>query len=92
MVWKTMLNSFSLIGQNILIGKDHWIGCGNNHLLPKQAIHSLNDQGIFNLNQIWLGHWISWHEVGMWEDLAQIWDTYTTNIQNSYIKLTDQED
>jgi hypothetical protein len=63
-IWKAIINSFHIIGDwliwkigddsKVLIGKDPWIGCANNHLLPEELVISLNQRGFFYLNQI--GH------------------------------------
>jgi hypothetical protein len=93
MVWKADLNAVPLIGdkllwkvrnrRNILISKNPWISSENNHLLPDPIIHTLNNQGFFFLNQIWYGNWLSWQEVGLRKEFAEIRITYISSLKNS---------
>jgi hypothetical protein len=61
-IWKAIINYFHIVGDwliwkigngsKVLIGKDPWIVCSNNHLLPEDLITSLNHRGFYYLNQV----------------------------------------
>ena len=61
MIWKAIVNSFSLIennlawdvgnGESVLIGRDPWLGSTHQHLLPLDVIEELGLIGI-TINQL----------------------------------------
>ena len=61
-IWKAIVNSFSLIennlawdvgnGENFLISRDPWMGSSQQHLIPPDVIEELGHVGITSLNQL----------------------------------------
>ena len=61
-IWKVIVKSFNLIennlawdvgnGESVLIGRDPWLGCTQQHLLPLHVIEALSHVGITTLNHL----------------------------------------
>ena len=61
-IWKVVVNALPLLRQGIMwrinegndvhIGTDPWVGCGNAHRLPVDLIRFLNSRGITHIKHI----------------------------------------
>jgi hypothetical protein len=108
--WKNLRNTLPIIihwmawksgsGVSIQVGKDVIIGLGQEAILSRELITSLNQKHIFLLYQAsrtWTGNatgtsWISSVELGLDEPLAEEWERYTQLLRDSGIALVEKQD
>ena len=83
MIWKAVVKSFHLIesklawnvgnGEKLLVGRDPWLGCTQEHILPGYVIEALRRRGIYTLNHlaaprpegIWIQRWRRENSLGL---------------------------
>ena len=61
-IWKAIIKSFHLIesklawdignGEQVLIGRDPWVGSFHQHVLPDDVVEALRHNGFTTLNQL----------------------------------------
>jgi hypothetical protein len=70
------------------------------NILPPRVTHELRSKGFFSLEQIvnwemstnWQHKWLIREEIGLGEDLAEVWKPYTNALKDSNVKLGENED
>jgi hypothetical protein len=82
----------------MLIKRDLWILCNNNHILLELSIQNINQGGFFFLNQIYQNDMVlgktrclSWKKVGLKEEHTLFWIECRTIMHNSFIFPPDNE-
>jgi len=87
-------------GHLVHIGVDPCPGSDVSHVLPQNIITSLQEQGIFILNQvvdplfttIWSLGWKSTISLGLEGVEGRLWEMYTGSLQSSHIHLVTRKD
>lgn len=110
MIWKAVVKSFHLIesklvwnvgnGEKLLVGRDPWMGCTQEHLLPGYVVEALRRRGIFTLNQLaaprpeemWFQTWRRANTLGLQEQEKVFMEVYIRNLELSNLVLIDEED
>ena len=110
MIWKSIVNSFHLIesnlawdvgnGEKVLIGRDPWLGCTHQHILPIDVVEDLEHLGLTTLNQLavprpdepWNQYWRRANSLGLGDRETAFLDQYVRELVRANILLSDQED
>ena len=109
-IWKALIKAFEVIrnglawrvgnGQQFIIGKDPWAGCGMSHLLSDPLKNFLQREGLTFLSQVadqasttfWNQGWMSGIDIGVQGNLAEEWDRYTQALRVANIRLVQRND
>jgi len=110
LIWKAVIKSFHLIenklawnvgnGHRLLIGRDPWVGCTLEHVLPGFVIDALRRRGIVTLNQlavprqegVWFQRWRRADSLGLLDQEKAALAGYIRSLELSNLVLTDEED
>jgi len=110
MIWKAVIKSFSLIehklawnvgnGHKLLVGRDPWMGCTLDYVLPGFVIEALRRVGIVSLNQLvvprqegmWFQRWRRADSLGLLDREKAFVEVYIRNLVLSNLMLTEEED
>lgn len=87
-------------GSKVEMGLDPILGFNGTHILPNYLIQHIHNLGIYYINQIQVALdqlftypiWIWANDLGLFRDLAGIWDNYIQNIIMEGITLNEEED
>jgi len=109
-IWKAVVKYFSLIESNLVwdvgngarvkIGRDPWLGCERQHILPADVINALAIRGIHTLDQLavqrpeehWLQHWKSADMLGLGDPEAGYLENYIRGLHSAHIQISDRDD
>jgi len=110
MMWKAVVIAFPLIesklawnvgnGQKLLIGRDPWMGCTQNHTLPDDVIEALRRRGIVSLCQlavprpdgVWHQSWRRADSLGLADQEKVYVEAYIRSLIQSNIVLNEEVD
>jgi len=109
-IWKAVIKSFHVLdshlawdvgnGGRLRIGEDPWVGCEQQHILPRPLIEQLRDRGIFYLSQLvvpnldrpWAQSWRHVDSLGLEDQDARELDRYIRELSLAHIHLKDRDD
>jgi len=110
MIWKAVVKTFHIIenklawnvgnGLRLLVGRDPWVGCNIDHVLPGYVIEALRRRGIVSLSQlavprqegVWLQRWLRADSLGLLDQEKAAMEVYIRNLELSNLVLTEEED
>jgi hypothetical protein len=109
-MWKSVQRAFDVVGNNLAwlvgsgnslrIGRDPWVGCLREHILPAELCTTLDRGGYYYLAQVvdplnttlWQQGWKNGRTLGLNEPEALLWDRYLRALRRENIRLSERED
>jgi hypothetical protein len=87
-------------GNKVQIGMDPWIDNNDTYRLPHHLVMDMKSRGYHNLRHVAQGvrtldmlqQCLSFEEIGLEKENANIWEHYTRNLRSCFVNLNDQED